>query len=317
MPLPQSHPDTVTIGQIRIEATVPEQDRGPWWSRRPSPQTIAMGTAGALSFAILLGLLLTPAIRSGPAAPPADKPAPTVTPAALAERFTFSAATEPYRRPDRAQVERAYQAVQRTFKAGGVSELARAGLACFRELEGRPTYAQMDYCLAFDLFAESQNARLIGGESPSPTSWFGSVGARHLNVAQSVMSSQGDADARLLDLRRMASDVAARHGGPPLIEAAPSLAPPPPVVQQASETVIAPEGQLALEVVEPALPVPTPVAAPSPRPAPRRSIALGPAEPAPAVVERIAETPSVAPVAAPAPAPQVRVEPIELPAAPQ
>ena len=71
----------------------------------------------------------------------------------------------------------------------------------------------MDYCLSFDIFAQSENARLIGGEMPSATSWFGSVGARDLNVAQSVMAVQGDADAALLDLRRMASQVSSRRGG--------------------------------------------------------------------------------------------------------
>ena len=64
MSSPDHPPESVPIAQVRFETSIPSPDAGPWWRRKPSPQVIAMGTAGALAFAILLGLLLTPAIRT-------------------------------------------------------------------------------------------------------------------------------------------------------------------------------------------------------------------------------------------------------------
>lgn len=317
MSSPDHPPEPIPIAHVRFETSIPSPDAGPWWRRKPSPQVIAIGTAGALAFAILLGLLLTPAIRNRPA--PAPKAAAAaVTPASLAERFTFPPAREPYRAPDINQVERAYADVQKVFKAGGVSQLAREGLNCFHELERAPGYAKMDYCLAFDMFAQSENARLIGGEMPSATSWFGSVGARDLNVAQSIMAVQGDADARLLDLRGMASKVSSRSGGPPLLE---NAAPPSTGVatsQQAVASAPGEPGQLAIEVVEPVQPAAAPMPAVLPtRPAApaRRATPALPAEALPQpVIERVVEEAPrpAAPAAAP-PAPTVQAEPVELP----
>src|SRR5205085_6740458 len=124
-------------------------------------------------------------------------------------QFNLRAASGPYQAPSVGGVERAYLAAQAAFRSGGVSELAHQGLLCFRGLERKPSYELMDYCIAFDEFGAGLTARVAQGEQPSPASWFGSAGARHLNTAKAVMSGQGDADARLLDLRRM---VAQRSG---------------------------------------------------------------------------------------------------------
>lgn len=295
---PEDHAESTPIAQVRFATSIPAPEPAPWWRRRPTAAQIGLGAAGALSLAVVLGLLLTPPDHSAPATKSRSQ-ASTVTPVALVDQFTFRPANEPYRAPNRDEVERAYAAVQQTFRTGGVSELAREGLNCFRGLERRPTFAQMDYCLAFDLFAEAENAKLAGGESPSATSWFGSVGARHVNVAQSVMAAQGDADARLLDLRRLAEDVTRRHGGPPLIDAAPALPSTGPTTTVTASAPV-PGDRLAIEMVEPAPvgAIPT-VTGPAPRPARRAPSTPPPAvietASAPAVIERVAEPAALPP----------------------
>jgi hypothetical protein len=254
---------------------------------------------------VILGLALSPGSQVD-SRPASNESHPVATPASMVDQFQFRRAAETYQAPDPAQVEKAYSAVQAELGAGGMSGLARAGLDCFRRLEARPTYGLMDYCIAFDLFGAAQNARLAGGEAPSATSWFGSAGARQLNVAQSIMAAEGDADARLLDLRRIASELSTRRGGPPLIETIPSLPPPRPRSYRAVETAPASDEALAVQVVEPAPPAVSP-AVPSPQP---RSVAI--ANGAAPSADASRPEPPQRPISPEAPA--VSPEPVELPA---
>ena len=152
-----------------------------------------------------------------------------------------------------------------------------------RDLEKRPGYGLMDFCLAFDLFAEAQHIRLLAGERPSAASWFGSTSARHLNVAQSVMATEGDAAARLLDLRRLAAETAQRANDP----IAASLTLPTgstPTAPPAAIAASARTDQLTVQL-EPAIvpadaaPLPAPIPASQPQPQRARVAAVEAAPP--------------------------------------
>lgn len=318
MPTSFEPSDPAPIAHVSYTTAVPSPDAGPWYRRKPTPTVIAFGAAGALAFAILLGLLLSPPMSRAGREPTQQASAPIDTPQALVEQFTFPRATEAYRAPDPAQVEKAYAMSKQVFRTGGVSELARYGLQCFRSLEKAPGYGLMDFCLAFDLFAEAQHSRLTAGEQPSATSWFGSRGARHHNVAQSVMAVEGDAASRLLDLRRLAAETAQRAGD---VMAA-SLVPPAAAPMAAGATVAAsaPADQLTVQV-EPALTqAPTPVTGTPPvaQPALRRAVAAPPAARRGAPTETVPERPLLEVVDPPTtPEPAAAVEPVAQPVAPE
>jgi uncharacterized protein YecT (DUF1311 family) len=132
-----------------------------------------------------------------------------------APSFNVKAASEPYRAPDRDAISQAYAKAGQVFGVEGVSGLARYGLECFRTLEGKTTYRQLDYCLAFDAFGAAINQRVSGGQPAPPESYFGQASTRHLAVAEAAVGGEGDASARLTDIRRIAIEVA-RLSGPAL-----------------------------------------------------------------------------------------------------
>ncbi len=118
-------------------------------------------------------------------------------------------ATETYAPPDASAVGRAFVQVGAVYRVGGVSELARQGRGCFEALARAPNYQLLDYCLAFDAFSAAVMRRLAGDPDTLPaSSWFGQAPTRGLQVAQAVMGPQGDAAARLLDIRRLALEAA-------------------------------------------------------------------------------------------------------------
>ena len=190
-----------------------------------------------------------------------------VTPAATDEGLTFSppAAREPYRPVDREAIRRAYAQVGAVYAEEGVSGLARYGIQCFRTLERGAGYATLDFCLAFDVISTAVNQRLAGTNPAPANSWFGRAADRDLQVAQAVMGAEGDASARLIDIRRLAVEVA-REGGP-VVQV--SDAPPPAQPPAAS-----------------APPAAAPRPAPAPAPAPRQParVAASPAAPRPPAV---------------------------------
>lgn len=187
--------------------------------------------------AVLLGVLAALFLRPGTRERPRDDSAAV---AANAERetgrgdedgpaFGVAATREPYRAPDRQAVRDAYAQVGRVYQAEGVSGLARFGQECFRGLERASTYRDLDFCLAFDAFGAAITQRVSGGAPAAPDSYYGGTAARHQQVAQAVMGSQGDASARLIDIRRLAIEVARESG--PAVRTGPSIAarePPSP-----------------------------------------------------------------------------------------
>jgi hypothetical protein len=76
--------------------------------------------------------------------------------------FDVKPAREPYRAPDRDAISQAYSQAAKVFATEGVSGLARYGLECFRTLERRTTYRQLDYCLAFDAFGAAHQPAGLG-----------------------------------------------------------------------------------------------------------------------------------------------------------
>lgn len=149
-------------------------------------------------------------------------------------------ATEAYAPPDASAVGRAFVQVGAVYRVGGVSELARQGRGCFETLARAPNYQLLDYCLAFDAFGAAVMRRLAGDPDTLPaSSWFGQAPTRGLQVAQAVMGPQGDAAARLLDIRRLALESArvgarrAAASGPPAArpeqraDLEPTFRPPP------------------------------------------------------------------------------------------
>ena len=205
--------------------------------------------------------------------------------------------------PDREAVRDAYAEVGRVYRTAGVSGLAEAGRTCFAGLAEQPSYRGLDYCTALDAFGAAFAQRAAG--APPPTeSWFGQAESRFLRTAQLVMGPERDAAARLVDIRRLAIEVA-RESGPAFAAASPPGAAP------ASEVAAAPPSRpaglppsVALETVAPAPRPGTP-----PRPAERAPVqraqapAREPARPAPDEAERRAyaaarEGPTAAEVAA-------------------
>jgi hypothetical protein len=174
--------------------------------------------------------------------------------------FVFKASNEAYRAPDPGRVSAALQQVRTAYAIGGVSEVARASRACFERLAESPAYGDLDYCLAFDAYGASLSRRLANGAPPAAGTWFASTEDRALKAAQGVLGEQGDAGARLLDLKRLTVAAATQAPAAPLQQARTPTAPsatPPPVP---AEAVAPPRAE----------PEPIQVARAEPRPAPPR-----------------------------------------------
>ncbi|MBW3559725.1 MAG: DUF1311 domain-containing protein [Proteobacteria bacterium] len=180
--------------------------------------------------------------------------------------------------PDREAVREAYAEVGRVYRASGVSGLAEVGRSCFAGLAEQPSYRGLDYCTALDAFGAAF-AQRVNGAPPAPDSWFGQAEGRYLSTAEQVMGPERDAAARLVDIRRLAIEVA-REGGPAFAAASSA---------QGSSTVSAP-------------PDSAPVA-------PGAAAAVGPAPTRPAGLPRSVELETV-----PAPSPSGAASPPAPPA---
>jgi len=260
--------------------------------RRVSGRTVALGVGAAVVVGSLLALLLRPNLDEG-----ADEPdrAPAAAAQEEEERgsapeFRISAAREAYRPPDRDAVAEAYAAAGRVYAAEGVSGLARNGLECFRQLEQSSTYRQLDYCLAFDAFAAAVNQRVQGGQPAPPDSYFGQAAERHLAVAEAVIGEEGDASARLSDLRRMAIEVARLSGPAVQTAAAPAAASAdpgpaaaePPAAPSQPQLAQAPARQPATSAPAPSRPQAAPAQRQAQAKTQTKTTTQAPARPAPA-----------------------------------
>jgi uncharacterized protein YecT (DUF1311 family) len=173
-----------------------------------------------------------------------------------------------YLPPDREAVRDAYAEVGRIYRVAGAPGLADAARRCFADLAARPTYRGLDYCSAVDAF---------GAALAPEDDWFGGAEPRFLQTAEVVMGPERDALARLVELRRLAVEVA-RESGPAVAAGARAQAGPPP------------PSSVQVETVEPSAPPPgqaaqsRPVRDPPPQPGPeatRRAQAAPRPTPAP------------------------------------
>jgi uncharacterized protein YecT (DUF1311 family) len=231
--------------------------------------------AGTVLIAGLLGFLMRP--RSDRAEPSGREVAAAGQEASEtgASEPVAAAASEGFRPPDREAVRLAYGRAAEVYAAQGASGLAQFGQQCFRSLAQRASYRELDFCLAFDAYAAAMAQKAAGGQPPAADSYFGQTEARQMRVADAVMAGQSDANARMLDIRRLAIEVA-REAGPlrvarptaPAPSTAPAAAPGEASVYAQAEAPGAPRPAPATSPAAPRASSPVTVAPPV-RPVPR------------------------------------------------
>lgn len=273
---------TESVGATRVESAGdgagPVYEPSPAYTRPPERRDVRpwlFAGAAAVALGVLGGLLLSPK-REDDAPVERVEAAATETrteaaPAAVASvpAITIAAAREPYRNPEAAAVERALISVRTDFAAGGASAVARQAQACFASLARAPSYVELDYCLAYDAYGAALARRLAQGQSLPAGSWFADAEGRALRTAQAVVAGQGDAAARLLDIRRLTVQVAAANPArtgeaePRVVEAT-----PPRIVTAEAPTL--PRAEIAPEPPQPLEPRIAPRPS-EPSPAPRPS----------------------------------------------
>jgi hypothetical protein len=123
-----------------------------------------------------------------------------------------------YRPPDRDQVRKAYLNVSGVYRAEGLSGVVRQTMDCFDALKQTPSYQMLDYCLALDAFAEAMARKLALGQPAAADGYFTTTQPRELAAARGVVGADGDAGARVLDVRRLAGEVS--RDGPAAARAA-------------------------------------------------------------------------------------------------
>lgn len=176
------------------------------------------GVIGLAAVAALAAVALLWSDREGGASEPPE--------AAQTQQQADGAAAGAFVPPDREAVREAYAEVGRVYRASGVSGLAEVGRSCFAGLAEQPSYRGLDYCTALDAFGAAF-AQRVNGAPPAPDSWFGQAEGRYLSTAEQVMGPERDAAARLVDIRRLAIEVA-REGGPAFAAASSAQGPPQP-----------------------------------------------------------------------------------------
>lgn len=236
-------------------------------SGRLKRNLLVAGLAAAV-LGVTAGLLLAPdwsdrrETRTAAAAPAEPPSAPPEA------RPELAAASGPYQAPQPDSVGRALQRVRADYAAGGASAVALASQGCFEQLRTSPSYAGLDYCLAYDQFGEALMRRLSGGSTPASDSWFGRTEARGREAAQAVMGDQGDANARVLDVRRLSvaaaeqrttaqTETAENASVPASTESSASVAAPAPVeVARAEPTPVRERVEVARSSQTSAAPTP-------------------------------------------------------------
>jgi len=112
-----------------------------------------------------------------------------------------------YAPPDRDQVRRAYVKVGEVYRHEGLSGVVRNTMDCFSGLDQTPSYGGLDYCIAVDAYGEALQRKLAGGQPLAADSYFNTAQPRELKAARGVVSADGDAGARVFDVRRLAAEV--------------------------------------------------------------------------------------------------------------
>ena len=280
-------------------ASAPPPPSGGYVSSTARPdrrRLILFGVAAAVLLGVVFALLMRPDLDRNRETTVAQRGAAQE---GGREQLSFDVkpAREPYRAPDRDAISQAYSQAAKVFATEGVSGLARYGLECFRTLERRTTYRQLDYCLAFDAFGAAINQRVSGGQPPPPESYFGQSSSRHLSVAEAAVGGEGDANARLTDIRRIAIEVA-RLSGPAVganAAATGAVAPPGTAVASAGSLSPLPAGSVPAASVPAQAQVPTQAQAQAQVQAQAPQARIPAPDPAPAAVRVEARAPVAAP----------------------
>lgn len=249
---------------------------------------VAVGAAASVFQAVQASGRHHSGSRPTPGAPP---PAAAVATAEAAVPILAD-----YSPPDRDQVRRAWSDVAHAYGGEGLSGVLRLDMDCFARLKQAPSYATLDYCVAFDAFADAAQKELMGSAPPSPGSWFAQGPERQLAAARTLVGQDGDPAVRLLDLRRLAGEVSQEHPGarPPQRDAA--LIVPVATPDEAPPTRI-PARVVKVSDVTPPAPRAEPPKPELPRPAPARTV-IKPA-PVKAATARAATVKAVTPKPSP------------------
>jgi hypothetical protein len=237
------------------------------WGYGPPRGTVAIGVACVLLAVGSAGLLAARGLLI------------SRSPDVVRERGREDGGLPPMRPTDRRQVDRAYADVRRLFTAEGVPALAREGAACFAELERKPDYARLDYCIAFDAFANGVY-RVTGARGGDAVSYFNDAPVRHIRATDAVGASRGEASLRVTEIGRMAAQVSRDNlktapliiAPPPpepveapVVEAPPAQTTPPPADEAPPYRAVGPETPpLPADPAAGAQPTPTPAPAPAP-----------------------------------------------------
>ena len=151
-----------------------------------------------------------------------DGQSPPAAPAPVAVASVAAEDARPiladYRAPDRDEVSRAYVNAGALYRSEGLSGVVRQIQDCFGALKTTPGYAGLDYCVGLDLFGSALERKLADDQPQPADSFFAAAAGRDLTAAREVMGQDGDASARLLDLRRLAGEVS--QAGPEEAQAA-------------------------------------------------------------------------------------------------
>ena len=159
------------------------------------------------------------------------------------------------RPPDAGQVERAYAQVRDVFGARGVAGLSEAGAACFTELERRPDWGRLDFCLAFDAFAGGVYRIAGARNAPAAADYFRESPIRHIRATDAMGASRPEANARVAAVGRLAAAVTRENAErSPIVVAPPAPDPEELAAQTAAEPPSAGPPPAAEEA--PAVPVP-------------------------------------------------------------
>jgi hypothetical protein len=126
---------------------------------------------------------------------------------------------------DQEQVRRAYEEFATVYANSGAEGLARFQASCEASLKGDPRI--LDFCLAFDLFADAVRA---------DTALAGKDDARRLALVRASLPAGADPDGRIQDVRRLMRLVTGGPEAPPVDRAVQTepARPASPALQKAS-----------------------------------------------------------------------------------
>ena len=165
---------------------------------------VALGCVGAGAIGLTQALVPHAPFRTAAVAPASAKPR---TAATVIQTEDARPIRIEYRAPDHEEVSRAYVNVAAVYRSDGLSGLVRRAMDCFDGLKSEPSYGALDYCVALDIYGAALQRKVSGAASLPSDSWFAGAPVRDLAVAREVIGADGDSGARVLDVRRLASEV--------------------------------------------------------------------------------------------------------------